>query len=35
MLLDIIQKKNTDLREVKLPAQLVVRHSTSDKGGGS
>lgn len=35
MLLDIIQKKNTDLREVKLPAQLVVRHSTSDKGGGT
>ncbi len=34
MLLDIIQKKNTDLCEVKLPAQLVVRHSTSDKGGG-
>jgi DNA-binding LacI/PurR family transcriptional regulator len=33
MLLDIIQKKNTDLREVKLPAQLVVRQSTSDKGG--
>lgn len=35
MLLDIIQKKNTDLREVKLPAQLVVRQSTSGKGGGS
>jgi DNA-binding LacI/PurR family transcriptional regulator len=35
MLLDIIQKKNTDLREVKLPAQLVVRQSTSDKGGDS
>ncbi len=34
MLLNIIQKKNTDLREVKLPAQLVVRQSTSDKGGG-
>lgn len=33
MLLDIIQKKNTDLREVKLPAQLVVRQSTSEKGG--
>jgi DNA-binding LacI/PurR family transcriptional regulator len=35
MLLDIINKKNTDLREVKLPAQLVVRQSTFDKGGGS
>jgi len=34
MLLNIIQRKNTDLREVKLPAQLVVRQSTSDKGGG-
>ncbi|MEO5888279.1 MAG: LacI family DNA-binding transcriptional regulator [Anaerolineales bacterium] len=34
MLLDMIQKKNTDLREVKLPAQLIVRQSTSDKGGG-
>jgi DNA-binding LacI/PurR family transcriptional regulator len=34
MLLDIINKKNTDLREVKLPAQLVVRQSTFDKGGG-
>ncbi|MBC7879619.1 MAG: LacI family DNA-binding transcriptional regulator [Anaerolineales bacterium] len=33
MLLDIIQKKNTDLREVKLPAQLVVRQSTSEQGG--
>ncbi|MBK8783885.1 MAG: LacI family DNA-binding transcriptional regulator [Anaerolineales bacterium] len=33
MLLDIIQKKNTDQREVKLSAQLVVRQSTSDKGG--
>jgi len=33
MLLDIIQKKNTVLREVKLPAQLVMRQSTSDKGG--
>ena len=32
MLLDIIQKKNTDQREVKLSAQLVVRQSTS-KGG--
>jgi DNA-binding LacI/PurR family transcriptional regulator len=35
MLLDIIQKKNTDLREVKLPAQLVVRQSTTDMGGDS
>jgi DNA-binding LacI/PurR family transcriptional regulator len=34
MLLDMINKKNTDLREVKLPAQLVVRQSTFDKGGG-
>lgn len=32
MLLDIIQKKNTDQREVKLSAQLVVRQSTF-KGG--
>ena len=32
MLLDIIQKKNTGQREVKLSAQLVVRQSTS-KGG--
>lgn len=32
MLLDIVQKKNTDQREVKLSAQLVVRQSTS-KGG--
>jgi DNA-binding LacI/PurR family transcriptional regulator len=32
MLLDIIQKKNTDQREMKLSAQLVVRQSTS-KGG--
>ncbi len=32
MLLDIIQKKNTDQRGVKLSAQLVVRQSTS-KGG--
>lgn len=32
MLLDIIQKKNTGQREVKLPAELVVRQSTS-KGG--
>ena len=34
MLLDIIQKKNTDQRVMKLPAQLVVRQSTS-KGGDS
>jgi DNA-binding LacI/PurR family transcriptional regulator len=34
MLLDIIQNKNTTIREVKLPAQLVVRQSTSGKGGG-
>ncbi|MBK7449814.1 MAG: LacI family DNA-binding transcriptional regulator [Anaerolineales bacterium] len=33
MLLDIIQKKNTDQRGVKLSAELVVRQSTSDKGG--
>lgn len=33
MLLDIIQNKNTTIREVKLPAQLVVRQSTSGKGG--
>jgi DNA-binding LacI/PurR family transcriptional regulator len=33
MLLDIIQKKNTVLREVKLSALLVVRRSTSEKGG--
>jgi LacI family transcriptional regulator len=34
MLLEIIKKKNPAVRELKLPAQLVVRHSTSDKGGG-
>ncbi len=35
ILLDIIQKKETAPPcEVKLPAQLVVRQSTSDKGGG-
>lgn len=34
ILLDLVQKKNTDLREMKLSAQLVVRQSTSDKGGG-
>lgn len=33
MLLDIIQNKNTTIREVKLPAQLVVRQSTFGKGG--
>ena len=33
MLLDIIQNKNTTIRELKLPAQLVVRQSTSGKGG--
>ena len=33
MLLDIIQNKSTEIREVKLPAQLVVRQSTSGKGG--
>ena len=33
MLLDIIQNKNTSVRDVKLPAQLVVRQSTSGKGG--
>ncbi|HMX76296.1 MAG TPA: substrate-binding domain-containing protein, partial [Anaerolineales bacterium] len=35
MLLDIINKKEPAVRELKLPAQLVVRQSTSDKGGGS
>ncbi len=33
MLLDIIQNKNTTIQEVKLRAQLVVRQSTSGKGG--
>ena len=33
ILLDIINKKNTSLREVKLSAQLIVRQSTSGKGG--
>jgi len=33
MLLEIIQNKNSSIREVKLPAQLVVRQSTSGKGG--
>jgi DNA-binding LacI/PurR family transcriptional regulator len=34
MLLDIIKKKTADVRDLKLPAQLVVRQSTSEKGGG-
>ena len=34
ILLDIINKKNTSLREVKLSAQLIVRQSTYGKGGG-
>ncbi len=33
MLLEIIQNNTSAIREVKLPAQLVVRQSTSDKGG--
>jgi DNA-binding LacI/PurR family transcriptional regulator len=33
MLLDIIQKKNPTVRELKLTAQLVARRSTSEKGG--
>ncbi len=33
MLLDLLQNKNTELRELRLPAQLVVRQSTSSKGG--
>jgi DNA-binding LacI/PurR family transcriptional regulator len=33
MLLEIIQNKTSAVREVKLPAQLVVRQSTSGKGG--
>jgi LacI family transcriptional regulator len=33
MLLDIIQNKTTEPRELKLSAQLVVRRSTSEKGG--
>ncbi len=35
MLLEIIQKKTPAVRELKLSAQLVVRSSTSDKGGDS
>jgi DNA-binding LacI/PurR family transcriptional regulator len=33
ILLEMIQNKNTALRQVKLSAQLVVRQSTSKKGG--
>jgi LacI family transcriptional regulator len=33
MLLDIIQKKTTELHDLKLPAELVVRQSTCEKGG--
>jgi DNA-binding LacI/PurR family transcriptional regulator len=33
MLLDIIQKKTTEVRDLKLSAQLVVRQSTSEKRG--
>lgn len=33
ILLDIIQGKNNTVREVKLSAQLVIRQSTSHKGG--
>lgn len=33
MLLDIIQKKNPTVHDLKLPAQLVIRRSTSEKGG--
>jgi DNA-binding LacI/PurR family transcriptional regulator len=33
MLLEIIQNKTSAVREVKLPAQLVVRQSTFGKGG--
>ena len=35
MLLEIIQKKTPAVRELKLSAQLIVRSSTSDKGGDS
>jgi DNA-binding LacI/PurR family transcriptional regulator len=34
ILLDVIQEKNTALRELKLSAQLIERQSTSHKGGG-
>jgi DNA-binding LacI/PurR family transcriptional regulator len=33
MLLDIIKKKSTAMRDLKLPAELVIRWSTSEKGG--
>lgn len=33
MLLDIIQKKSPIVHDLKLPAELVVRQSTSEKGG--
>lgn len=33
MLLDIIQKKTIEMCDLKLPAQLVVRRSTFEKGG--
>jgi DNA-binding LacI/PurR family transcriptional regulator len=33
MLLDIIQNKTTQTCDMKLPAELVVRQSTSQKGG--
>ena len=33
MLMDILQKKNNAPRQLKLPAQLIVRQSTLDKGG--
>jgi DNA-binding LacI/PurR family transcriptional regulator len=33
MLLDIIQKKSPTVHDLKLPAELVVRQSTSEKGG--
>jgi DNA-binding LacI/PurR family transcriptional regulator len=34
MLLDMIQKKTTETCDLKLHAELVVRQSTSQKGGG-
>jgi LacI family repressor for deo operon, udp, cdd, tsx, nupC, and nupG len=33
MLLDMIQKKTTETHDLKLHAELVVRQSTSQKGG--
>ncbi|MCJ7436006.1 MAG: LacI family transcriptional regulator [Anaerolineales bacterium] len=33
MLLDIIHKKGPTVHDLKLPAQLVVRRSTSERGG--